>query len=142
MKIQFTQDIDDPVYKDALTIRKTVFVQEQHVPVTIEVDQDEDKCFHIVLYHQNKAYATCRLLPLENKLKLQRMAVLKEARKKGYGKQVILFAEKLAKKQGFTKILLGAQVSAVPFYEKMDYQKYGEKFLDAAIWHYMMEKKL
>lgn len=144
MKILYTKETTSPVYSDALKIRKQVFIEEQGVPENIEIDQYEDKCFHLVLYSdKNEAVATCRLLPLDNKiLKLQRMAVEKAFRGKDYGRMLIIEAEKLAIELGYNTITLGAQVSALGFYEKLGYKKQGELFVEANIEHSQMDKSL
>lgn len=144
MKTLHTTATTNTIYLDALEIRKQVFINEQGVSADIEIDQYEDKCLHLVLYSkQNEAVATCRLLPLDNKTcKLQRMAVGKVFRGKDYGRMLITEAEKIAKEKGYDTISLGAQVSALGFYEKLGYKKYGEKFLEANIDHYQMDKSL
>lgn len=92
---------------------------------------------------KNEAIATCRLLPLEDGLiKLQRMAVQKEFRGKDYGRLIVEGAELFSKEQGYNTITLGAQITALGFYERMGYIKEGELFLDANIEHYKMNKTL
>lgn len=143
MIIRETKDTMSQIYLDALQIRKEVFVNEQHVPMELEIDQDEAYAIHFVLYEDEKALATLRLLPIsDSKIKLQRMAVIKEARRKQLGKQLILFAENFAKNQGFELVSLGAQETATPFYKKLGYHPEGEPFMDAGISHLMMTKKL
>ena len=51
------------------------------------------------------------------------------------------FADSYAFNNGFDTLKLGAQVSAIPFYESCGYTAYGEVFLDANIEHRMMKKK-
>lgn len=142
MRILHTKDTMSDIYLDALRIRSEVFMKEQGVPFEREVDKDEANTIHFVLYSdQKEAIATLRLLPLNDKeLKLQRMAVLKNYRKQGLGKILILEAEDFAKLQGFKVIKLGAQLSAIPFYESLGYQAYGEEFIDAGIAHIHMKK--
>ena len=50
--------------------------------------------------------------------------------------------EKHCRKLGYKKIELGAQLHALPFYEKQGYHAYGDIFLDADIQHRMMVKEL
>lgn len=143
MTVVQTKDTMSQIYLDAVKIRHQVFVKEQGVPLEREIDKDEAYAIHFVLYEEGQALATVRLLPLnETTLKLQRMAVRKDARKKNLGKQVIAEAEKFAKQQGFSMIQLGAQLPAEPFYEKMGYHKYGKVFLDAGMEHIAMKKNL
>ena len=80
MKVVQTKDTLSDIYLDAVRIRNQVFVKEQGVPITREIDQNEAHCIHFVLYSdQNLPCGTVRLLPLENgKMKLQRMAILAE----------------------------------------------------------------
>ncbi|MGK0551269.1 GNAT family N-acetyltransferase [Enterococcus faecalis] len=144
MKIVQTKDTMSDIYLDALRIRNHVFMVEQGVPVEIEIDQKEALCIHFVLYLDNgQAVATCRLLPLDQEhIKLQRMAVEKAYRGHEYGRLIIAEAEKFAQSHGYHLITLGAQITAVGFYEKLGYVKHGERFLDANIEHYEMNKKL
>lgn len=143
MIIVQTKDTMSQIYLDALKIRYQVFVKEQGVQLEREIDKDEAYAVHFVLYEDNEALATVRLLPVDEKtMKLQRMAVKKEARHRGLGNIIIAEAEKFAKQQGFTTIKLGAQLTAQEFYEKMGYQAYGEVFLDAGIKHIAMKKEL
>ena len=50
MEIKETQDTTSTTYKDALDIRRAVFVVEQQVPLDLEIDQYEADCTHFVLY--------------------------------------------------------------------------------------------
>ncbi|KAF1305407.1 GNAT family N-acetyltransferase [Enterococcus saccharolyticus] len=144
MFIAHTKDTMSTIYLDAVKIRQQVFVNEQQVPYELEVDAYEAYTIHFVLYQALETpVATVRLLPLEDgKVKVQRMAVLKEFRSQGFGKAIMKEAEKFAAEQGFQQIVLGAQLTAIPFYEQLGYQIVGEEFLDAGIAHLMMEKPL
>ncbi|WP_165003329.1 MULTISPECIES: GNAT family N-acetyltransferase [unclassified Enterococcus] len=144
MKVVQTKDTMSSIYLDAVRIRNQVFVVEQGVPLSREIDKDEAHCIHFVLYSdQKEPQGTVRLLPLKNgKMKLQRMAVLSEYRHKGLGKVLIEEAENFARRQGYNTILLGAQVTAEAFYEKLGYEVYGEPFEDAGMAHVHMQKRL
>ncbi|AQT56786.1 hypothetical protein NUITMVRE32_14120 [Enterococcus faecium] len=95
MKVVQTKDTMSNIYLDAVRIRHQVFVVEQGVPLSREIDKDEAHCIHFVLYSDKKEpQGTVRLLPLENgKMKLQRMAILSEYRHQGLGKILIEEAE-------------------------------------------------
>ena len=47
-----------------------------------------------------------------------------------------------AARAGRGVVILGSQLSAVPFYTKLGYEPYGEIFLDANIEHRMMRKSV
>jgi predicted GNAT family N-acyltransferase len=141
MSLLHTSDITTRIYFDALSIRNIVFVEEQQVPLDIEIDENEALCVHFVLYNEeNIAVATARLLPNEGFATLQRMAVLKKYRERGYGREVIAAIEQFANRNNFFEIVLHAQLIAKPFYEKMGYTPFGDEFEEAGIRHISMKK--
>lgn len=142
LTFQSTTDLNSQIYKDSLALRFKIFVAEQEVPVELEVE-DEEICLHFTMYADESPVATARLYPInDNRIKVQRVAVAKEGRGKGYGREIMLHMEDYAKQEGLTEMVLGAQVHAVPFYEKLGYQPFGEEYLDAGIVHTDMLKKL
>lgn len=144
MKISHTRDTMSQIYLDALKIRTEVFVNEQQIPLSIELDSNEAYAIHFVLYtDENHPVATLRLLPIdEQTLKIQRMAVLEKERKKGYAQQLIQFGETFAKEQGFQQLTLGAQVQAHSFYTRLGFQDSGPTFTEANLLHVPMVKKI
>lgn len=141
--IKQTTDIASPVYHDALAIRETVFIDEQHVPRELEIDDDEARATHLVLYVDDTPAATLRLLPIgEDTIKLQRMAVRKAYRQRGYGRALIAEAEGIAEANGYQHITLGGQLTARGFYGTFGYTARGEEFMDAGIRHIEMVKTL
>ena len=145
MKIKNTRDTMSDTYYDALKIRHQVFIVEQGISYTLEMGSsvDEAKSIHFVLYDdREKACATCRLLSQESSslASLQRMAVLKEERGKGYAKLLVKAAIDFAKDHEITEILLHAQISAQGLYEKLDFSPEGEIFEEAGIQHITMRK--
>ena len=142
MEIKYTEDLNSTIYEDALKIRYEVFVDEQKVPADLEVD-DEASCLHFVLYKKDDALATCRLYKKSAEtVKLQRMAVLKSARGSKIGIALMEATEVKAAELGYHNIILGAQNTAIGFYERLGYNIIGAEFLDAGIPHHMMEKEL
>ena len=141
--IKWTTDTTSAIYKDALKIRYAVFVNEQGVSEEEEIDSLEDKTEHVVLYVDGKPVATARIYDLgENTFKVQRVAVHKDARGIGYGAVIMTEAEKRIHELGGHKVTLGAQNSAIPFYEKLAFNVEGEEFMDAGIPHHTMSKNL
>lgn len=142
LRIKLTTDLSSQTYQDALSLRKAIFVVEQQVPLELEIE-NEELCTHFVLYEDNIPQSTVRLFQKNSTdYKVQRMAVVASARKKGYGREIMLFAEDYVKKMAGTRIILGAQIQAIPFYEKLGYKVFGDEYLDAGIKHFDMEKRL
>ncbi|MGX6971071.1 GNAT family N-acetyltransferase [Vagococcus bubulae] len=138
-----TEDLNSTVYHDAKTIRLNVFVKEQHVPESIEI-ANEDQAIHCVLYDDNQhALGTVRLLPIDStSMKVQRMAVEKEARGSGVGKQLMMYAEEVAKQYHTSTLILGAQLHAFDFYQSLGYEPFGDTYLEANIEHQNMKKTI
>ena len=122
-------------------IRTTVFVGEQNVPPELELDDLEDQCTHFLARLDGVPMATARLLD-RGYAKVQRVAVMKEARGTGLGKRVMEVLLDHARDKGFTEARLDAQVGAIPFYEKLGFTAEGPEFDDAGIPHRLMTKPL
>lgn len=125
-----------------MLIRATVFMCEQHVDPLLEIDEIDQTCDHFVVYDDPKIIGTCRVIKHGDSWHIGRVAILKEHRKKHVGSFMLEEVEKLARMKNIKTLQLGAQVSAIAFYEHNGYIQYGEFYVDADINHIMMEKKL
>ena len=136
-----TQQVIWEEAKDRLTtIRRQVFVKEQQVPVELELDEHDAECDHLLAFdEQGNAIGTARLLPDGH---IGRMAVLAEFRGQGIGSQLLTDIIVLAKTKGVHKVTLHAQIQAVEFYQKHQFQIIGEKFMEAGIPHVQMQRQL
>ena len=77
-----------------------------------------------------------------NTAQIGRMAVIKEWRRHNIGTKLLHELENHAKTQGFTHLILHAQVYVQKFYQGNGYTATGDIFLDENIPHILMEKKL
>jgi predicted GNAT family N-acyltransferase len=128
--------------QDAYFVRKTVFIEEQNVPLEIEIDEHEDESTHFVLYDNGEPVGAGRIRILDGIGKVERICVLKEKRKSGAGKVIMDRIEEYAKAQGIKGLKLNAQTHAIPFYNRLGYSIVSEEFLDAGIPHKAMKKIL
>lgn len=129
----------------AFSIRKEVFVEEQHVPIEEEIDTYDTldgECEHVLLTKDGQAVGTGRVRLVDDYGKIQRVAIRLTERKHGYGKVIIQKLEELAAARGATKAKLDAQVHAIGFYEKLGYTVQSDVFMDAGIEHVLMTKSL
>jgi len=146
--------IDTPqAMADALRVRTRVFVEEQGVPVDLEVDAyDADPAtheragvVHVIARLDREAIGTARLLldghgTHEPALAhIGRVAVLAEHRRRGVGAALMLALHNEARRRGFGGIAISAQLHAVPFYEGLGYLAEGPVYLEAGIEHRAME---
>lgn len=116
---------------DAYTIRSKVFIQEQNVPEEIEMDNQDEHAYHIVVYDNQKAIATGRLIFENGEYIIGRVAVLKEHRKNGYGNLIVKMLIRKAFELGAKKIKIHAQINAKKFYETLGFKAIGEKYIEA-----------
>ncbi len=130
---------DDQVALEA--VRVVVFVQEQHVPVDIEMDDRDALCMHVLARHKRRPVGTGRI-DIEKQGKIGRVAVLPEYRGRGMGKALMVALEAMAQRAGLGRVWVHAQVSAQGFYERQGYVAQGETFLEADIVHCRMTKPL
>lgn len=143
MKFKWSNDLDSDVYRDGLKIRKKVFVEEQHVPLDREIDKYEADCYYCVGYENGEPVSTTRLLPVTPDLvKIQRMAVLADYRLGGFGRQQIEECIQKAVQERYNTVVLGAQIQAIGFYERLGFEQVGEKYMDAGIKHIDMEMSI
>jgi len=120
----------------AFDIRRKVFIDEQKVSEEEEFEYEED-CVHFLVYHKNNALGTARYRETEKGMKLERFALLKEARGKGLGYDLLRYILTDARQFG-KHIYLNAQVSVVDFYKQQGFVIDGPKFMEANIEHYPM----
>jgi predicted GNAT family N-acyltransferase len=136
--------------RQALEIRRRVFIEEQEVPEDLEIDEhDADpavvtSAVHVLVLREGVAVATGRLLldHGEGPVHIGRVAVLAEHRRGGYGRAVMQALHQLARERGLRDITLAAQLHAIGFYERLGYVVHGEVFLDAGIEHRWMDVHL
>lgn len=121
---------------DHFSIRGKVFIIEQNVPWEEEYDHNDYTAILFNAYENDEIIGVSRLYAG----KIGRIAVLEEFRGQGIGSKLVKVCEEEAKKQGFNKVKLAAQLESIPFYEKLGYEIYGDIFLDAGIPHRNMKK--
>ena len=136
MSIEIKQ-IDNPSdLEKAFAIRRQVFCVEQNVSEEIEMDEFDDVATHILAYIDDNPVGTARWRFTEEGAKLERFAVLKDARGKGVGEELVEYV--VNKLQGNDCIYLNAQESVIKFYEKFGFEVVGNRFYEADIPHKKM----
>lgn len=140
MQIKTSNQIDSLVYADAITIRRAVFVTEQHIDEALEIDTVTPATWHYVLYDdQGQAVATARVTPSDAQTgHVQRVATLKAARGRGYARKLLQRIATDGVERGWRQLTLGAQVTAQEFYTQLGYQPQGEPFMEAGLRHQTM----
>ena len=139
--IKFTQN--DREMLSCLSLRRTVFIEEQNVPENEEVDGDDPNCDHILLTISDDPVGAARLKYYDNFVKVQRVCVLKNYRGQGIGSNIINFIIKHIEKNDIrNSVRLGSQIHALEFYKGLGFVEFGEEYLDAGILHKDMEYQI
>ncbi|EAF5656602.1 GNAT family N-acetyltransferase [Listeria innocua] len=129
----------------ALKIRNDVFVVEQNVDPALEWDEFDEMAsvdMFVDYAEDGTALATGRFRVKDGYGKVERICTKKIARGSGSGRRIMEAIELEAKTRGLTTLKLGAQLTAIPFYEKLGYETCSDVFLDAGIKHKEMKKTL
>lgn len=122
--------------EEAFAIRRQVFCVEQNVSEEIEMDEFDDIATHILAYIYDKPVGTARWRFTKEGVKLERFAVLKEARGEGVGEALVKYTLDQLKENEF--IYLNAQESVIKFYKKFGFVAAGNRFYEADIPHRKM----
>ncbi|UFH52374.1 GNAT family N-acetyltransferase [Spirosoma sp. KNUC1025] len=125
----------------AFSIRRQVFVDEQHVDDREEYDEFETTSTHFLAKVDGAPAGTARWRRTSNGVKLERFAVLAPFRGKGVGKALVravlddVFSQQ---PEPIERIYLHAQVPAMPLYASFGFVPVGPMFEEAGIQHYKM----
>ena len=126
--------------------RTEVFVREQKVPIELELDDKDhsENTVHIGYFDDDKLIGVARLIDLDKDvIHIGRVAIDKDYRGKGIGRELIVGCETTAKNILKREVIieLGAQIQAEKFYESLGYNRVNDKiYLDAGIEHVDMRK--
>lgn len=123
----------------ASPIRFTVFVDEQKVPVELELDEFDPLSCHALALAGDEAVGTGRLLPDGH---IGRMAVLAGWRGRGVGALLLQALIDEAQRRGMARVVLNAQTHAVGFYARFGFVPEGEEYEEAGLPHRTMGRSL
>jgi predicted GNAT family N-acyltransferase len=133
---------DSDLMRDALDLRRVVFVDEQGVPPDLEIDDEDKDAIHLVTTIGGRVVATLRVTPMDGAKRIGRVAVRREYRRMQIASRLIERAAQLIAENGGRQIVLHAQVQTVDFYRRLGYREEGEVEMDAGIPHIWMRKRL
>lgn len=139
MAVDIRASEDTTVLSDAHEIRRQVFIEEQGVPESIEMDDKDDESIHLVAYEGKSPVGTARIREIEaNVGKVERVAVLPTYRGNGIGERLMHSAEDVLAKRGIERIIVHAQRRVEGFYDALGYERIGGEFDEAGIPHVEM----
>ena len=130
------------VYRDAYTIRISVFSDEQGISKENERDEFDDTAFHTVIYVDTKPVACGRLNIINESAKICRIAVMKTFRENGYATQICRHCISFARQNGAKYVYLHSQTYITGLYVRLGFTCEGKVFLEEDIPHIRMVKHL
>jgi Predicted acyltransferase len=136
---------ENGAFAEALAVRRAVFVDEQDVPETVEMDEHDATATHFLAWDsaRDEPVGTARLRhPKAATGKAERVAVLRPYRGEGLGRRLMECVESEARGQGCSRIRLNAQTHVEDFYAKLGYETVSGLFYEAGIPHVEMTKDL
>ncbi len=124
-------------------IRQAVFQQEQGVAEALEFDGLDDEAVQFLAYLDDRPVGTARIRFLsQSTAKLERLAVLLDARKQGVGQQIMQTALKFLAERRVAEVRIHAQEPVKEFYQGLGFEVEGDRFQEAGIPHFKMSKRL
>jgi len=121
-------------------VRRSVFVIEQRVPEMLEWDGADVQSLHaLAVDASGNAIGCARLLPDGH---IGRVAVLAPWRRCGVGSALVSRLIDEARGRGDARVILNAQIAAIPFYARHGFVAGGDVFDEAGIAHRVMERPL
>src|SRR5688572_21425017 len=114
-----------PLFSDlgnlGLALRRSVFVDEQHVPAAEEFDSYDLTATHVVALLDGNVVGCLRILFLDEHVKFGRVVVAPASRGKGIASLMMRYAMDLARARGETRFYLTAQTDKLALYEKLGF---------------------
>ncbi len=141
LTVKIAQLPDD--WQPIRTIRVAVFQQEQGVDAALEFDGKDDEAVQFLAYLDDRPVGTARIRFLNRSTaKIERLAVLRDARKQGVGQQLMKAAIEFLSEKNISEIRIHAQEPVKEFYQALGFEIEGDRFQEAGIPHVKMSKRL
>ncbi|MEX2402465.1 MAG: GNAT family N-acetyltransferase [Rhodothermales bacterium] len=129
-------------WREVKSIRTKVFIEEQECEPRQEWDEYETSSRQMIGLLGGKPVATARWRTVWHEerrvAKLERFAVLKEYRGKGYGRSLVEQVMDDARMAGRRDFMIHAQQHLEDFYRSFGFETVGEPFEEAGIPHVKM----
>ncbi|MBQ7839452.1 MAG: GNAT family N-acetyltransferase [Lachnospiraceae bacterium] len=119
-----TKESPEWLFKAYDYVRTDAFCFGQNIPIETEFSHDapREDLQAVVLVEDHKPVAGCRIaFPAKGVGKIERVCVIREKQKSGYGSILIEDAEKWILESGVKHIVISSQDRAAGFYNKLGY---------------------
>jgi predicted N-acetyltransferase YhbS len=132
-----------PEYLQTVELREAILRRPLGLRFSPEELQAEKDSHHLAACLAEKLVACVVLLPRsQDTLQLRQFAVHPAVQRQGIGTALVEYSESFARKLGYSRIMLHARETAVPFYEQFGYTKVGVRFVEVTLPHWELTKSL
>ena len=135
-------DFNDKDFSHIRNIRKTVFYVELGISESELFDKYDESCDHFLIFDGKNIVGSVRVILIDEKIKIERMAILKKFRTKNHGETCISQLKEYYSTRGFSKIILDSIYSVKDFYQKCGFIEEGMIFQRVGIDHIRMSLTL
>ncbi|WP_316353373.1 GNAT family N-acetyltransferase [Candidatus Trichorickettsia mobilis] len=140
MNILIYKILPDQDIEECLKIRRKVFIEGQNVLEEEELDGLDCDGDHYIIRLDDFVSGTARIRYIQNKAKIERVAILTEYQGQGLGRRLMEYLLKEIRNSDKVKIAtLGAQTHAIPFYENLGFTICSDEYIEAGIPHKDMQ---
>ena len=135
-------DFNDKDFSHIRNIRKIVFHVELGISESELFDKYDESCDHFLIFDGKNIVGSVRVILIDEKIKIERMAILKNFRTKNHGETCISQLKEYYSTRGFSKIILDSIYSVKDFYQKCGFIEEGMIFQRVGIDHIRMSLTL
>lgn len=137
--MEITSVNNEAMLTACLLLRHGVFVEEQGVPIELEIDDhDRGDATHFAAFEHEEVVGTVRAVRFGAHVKLGRLAVAKTVRRRGIAQSLVRRVIDHAHDAGARGVLLDAQIQATDLYSRLGFESVGDVFDDAGLPHIRM----
>lgn len=144
LKIEFKViEYGSQAYSEELELRDRVLRKPLGMSLFAENLEAESNDIHLGAYVNDCLSGVLLLTKLsDTEVKMRQVAVDDGKRSSGIGSQLVAFSEQYCKQANYKRIVLNARVTAINFYERLQYTRISDEFLEIGIPHYKLHKLL
>ena len=136
-------EYNSPEYEAEVALRYLILRQPLGLVYSEEQLRAEANAYHIGCFTNGKLIGCLILKPIAGKqIQMRQVAVDRMYQRQGLGRKMVSSAEIFSKNLNFREMILHARETAVTFYEKLQYLKVGDSFIEVSIPHWLMVKAL
>ncbi|MCA9184558.1 MAG: GNAT family N-acetyltransferase [Pirellulaceae bacterium] len=107
-----------------------------------DLSEEPGQC-HFGLFHDDTLIGCVVGRPVsQEQVHIRQMVVVPSHQQRGFGRDLLIWAEEQLIARGYASCFLNARVEAIGFYEKCGYTTIGERFIEVTIPHQRMFKQL